>query len=90
MVNNLSNKINQIILWINFLIITILILQKNKGREVIKLIKNYNNKNVKHIYRNVIFVFAISVVVSSVICFQLIQAKGEDVKSSLKNDIATV
>lgn len=45
---------------------------------------------MKYIYRGIIFVFVITVVVSSVICFQLIQAKGEDVKSFPKNDIAAV
>ncbi|MCK5413241.1 MAG: hypothetical protein KAI57_02590 [Candidatus Pacebacteria bacterium] len=45
---------------------------------------------MKHIYRGTIFALAITVIISSVACFQLIQAKGEDVKSFPKNDDATI
>ena len=54
------------------------------------LIKNYNNKKMKHIYYGTVFALMITVIISSVACFQLIQAKGEDVKSSKKNDLETI
>ena len=45
---------------------------------------------MKHIYYGTAFALMITVIISSVVCFQLIQAKGEDVKSSKKNDLAIV
>ncbi|MCK5385866.1 MAG: fibronectin type III domain-containing protein [Gammaproteobacteria bacterium] len=45
---------------------------------------------MKHIYYGTAFAFMITVITSSVICFQLIQAKGEDIKSSEKNDSTTI
>ena len=45
---------------------------------------------MKHIYYGTVFALMVTVVISSIACFQLIQAKGEDVKSSEKNDLATV
>ena len=45
---------------------------------------------MKHVYRGTVFALAITVIISSVVCFQLIQAKGEDVKSSKEDDLAIV
>lgn len=45
---------------------------------------------MKYIYRGAIFAFMITVLISSAVCFQLIQAKGGDIKSSKKNDLATI
>ena len=45
---------------------------------------------MKHIYYGTAFALVITVIISSAVCFQLIQAKGEDVKSFKKNDLATV
>ena len=45
---------------------------------------------MKHIYRNTAFVLVVTVIISSVVCFQLIQAKEENVKSFKKNDLATI
>ena len=45
---------------------------------------------MKHIYYGTVFALMVTVVISSIACFQLIQAKGEDVKFSAKNNLATV
>ena len=45
---------------------------------------------MKHIYYGTIFALMVTVIISSVACFQLIQAKGEDVKSLKKDDLATI
>ena len=45
---------------------------------------------MKHIYYGTVFAFMVTVVISSVACFQLIQAKGEDVKSFKKDDLAII
>lgn len=45
---------------------------------------------MKHIYYGIVFALMVTAVISSIACFQLIQAKGEDVKSSEKNDLAII
>lgn len=45
---------------------------------------------MKHIYRGVMFAFMATIIISSVVCFQLIQAKEENIKPLQKKDIATV
>ncbi len=45
---------------------------------------------MKHIYYGAAFALMITAIISSVVCFQLIQAKGEDVKSPKKNDSAVI